>query len=347
MRSRSSREELSTTTGMRLERESAFSVAKTSMPSTLGSLRSSKTSRGRFSSSQERPSPKINSRASAPSRTTLIRFARLCFLRTWSVSSTSAALSSTSRISTGDSAILRSSSSVAHARRLCRPLVQDLFDSFHEVFSSEWLPDKVQVAGRRLLGIVRHQQHLGLWAHFRDAHFEVRSPRARFGDIRHQKVDGTVMQAGDNQSFVAALGLEQVVPVIFKTVVEQFSNFFLRFNQQHGGWPFHRRHMPVARNRNNFPSLFSAWEEDLEQSAAARPAVYVDETVCRRHNRVNDGQAETGSVSLFLGGEERLEDMLGDVAVHADAGISDGETHERLRLCIQTRAGRQFDVLRL
>ena len=49
-----------------------------------------------------------------------------------------------------------------------------------------------------------------------------------------------------------------------------------------------------------------------------RPAALLDDPVDHR-------QAEAGSLSEFLSGEERLEDQRARALVHADAGIGDGE----------------------
>ena len=40
---------------------------------------------------------------------------------------------------------------------------------------------------------------------------------------------------------------------------------------------------------------------------------------------VDRGQPEAGALADLLGREERLEDMLAGLAVHADAGVADGE----------------------
>src|SRR6266542_465418 len=101
--SRSSAEEVSTTTGMVRVRWSPLIRRRTSSPSTRGSFRSRRITLGGSSTrrSAYRPSANTNSRASAPSRTTCVWFARWLFRNACSVSSMSFGLSSTSRISMG------------------------------------------------------------------------------------------------------------------------------------------------------------------------------------------------------------------------------------------------------
>src|SRR6266542_550779 len=101
--SRSSAEEVSTTTGMVRVRGSPFTRRRTSSPSTRGSFRSRRITLGGSSTRRPsyRPSPNTYSRASAPSRTTCMWFARWLSRNACSVSSMSFGLSSTSRISIG------------------------------------------------------------------------------------------------------------------------------------------------------------------------------------------------------------------------------------------------------
>src|SRR5713226_4425858 len=112
MISRSSRDEVSMTTGIDRVCGSDFKRFNTSNPSTLGSFRSSKITFGRcsFGRSEFTPLPKMNSKASSPSRTTSIRFVRLFFFRACNASSTSLGLSSTSKISMGLLGFIRVSS---------------------------------------------------------------------------------------------------------------------------------------------------------------------------------------------------------------------------------------------
>src|ERR1700752_242694 len=92
----SSREDVSTTTGIALVRALLLSCCRTSSPSTLGSLRSKRTT---FGVAPSDASAK-KSIASAPSRQTCTRFSRLRCFRARSVNSASCALSSTRSIST-------------------------------------------------------------------------------------------------------------------------------------------------------------------------------------------------------------------------------------------------------
>src|SRR5438128_1355388 len=106
--SRSSAEEVSTTTGIMRVRSSPLIRRRTSRPSTRGSFKSSRMTLGCSSSGRSayRPVANTNSRASAPSRTTWTRFPRLCSLKACSVSWTSFGLSSTRSISTARPASL-------------------------------------------------------------------------------------------------------------------------------------------------------------------------------------------------------------------------------------------------
>src|SRR6266853_149410 len=98
--SSSSLEEVRTTTGMSLVRGSARIRCSTSMPSSLGSLRSSRTTAGIVGGSRPAclPVPNRKSTASWPSLATMTLLAMLALRSARSVSSSSFALSSTSMI---------------------------------------------------------------------------------------------------------------------------------------------------------------------------------------------------------------------------------------------------------
>src|ERR1700704_2013989 len=96
------------TIGIAFVRGSAFVCRRTSMPSTLGSFKSSRITLGPslMSRSENAPRHMMKSRASAPSRTTLMSLARLLALSACNVNSTSFGLSSTSRILTGSNSFI-------------------------------------------------------------------------------------------------------------------------------------------------------------------------------------------------------------------------------------------------
>src|SRR5581483_2915052 len=96
---------------MRLVRGSLLIRRRTSSPSTFGSFRSSSTTLGGRSAPRSAYSPvaKTNSSASAPSRTRWSLLARFSFFSARTVSSASAGLSSTRRISTASRLMLSSS----------------------------------------------------------------------------------------------------------------------------------------------------------------------------------------------------------------------------------------------
>src|SRR5437867_338990 len=98
--SSSSLEEVRTTTGTSLVRGSARIRCSTSIPSSLGSLRSSSTTAGIVGGSRPacRPVPKRKSTASWPSLATTTLLAMFAFRSARSVSSSSFGLSSTSKI---------------------------------------------------------------------------------------------------------------------------------------------------------------------------------------------------------------------------------------------------------
>src|SRR6266702_4800904 len=98
--SSSSLEEVRITTGTSLVRGSARIRCSTSIPSSLGSLRSSRTTAGIASGSRPvcRPVPKRKSTASWPSLATTTLLAMFAFRSARSVSSSSFGLSSTSKI---------------------------------------------------------------------------------------------------------------------------------------------------------------------------------------------------------------------------------------------------------
>ena len=53
----------------------------------------------------------------------------------------------------------------------------------------------------------------------------------------------------------------------------------------------------------------------------------MDEAAVLSDNAVHGGQPQPGAFADFLGGEERLEDVLDDRLVHAAAGVADGKHH--------------------
>src|ERR1700674_866074 len=109
MTSLSSAEDVSTTTGMPRVRGSPLRRLRTSCPSSLGSFRSNRMSRGISAILLVAlgSGPNRNSSASTPSRATWTLFARLAVLKACSVSLTSLGLSSTSRMSVCSSIMRR------------------------------------------------------------------------------------------------------------------------------------------------------------------------------------------------------------------------------------------------
>jgi len=73
------------------------------------------------------------------------------------------------------------------------------------------------------------------------------------------------------------------------------------------------------------PILCRRWEIDLKGCAVSGFAVDEDVSGALLDDAVNGSQAQAGSLALFLGGEERLEDARHGGFVHAGAGIADGK----------------------
>ena len=78
---------------------------------------------------------------------------------------------------------------------------------------------------------------------------------------------------------------------------------------------------------------------DLEGRSLARFAVDVDEAVVLLDDAVDRGQAQAGALAHLLGGEERLEDVVQGLLVHAAAVVADGQQHILARA--QTRHDRR------
>src|SRR6185503_8618558 len=125
----SSFDDVMITTGMVLVTSFDLICRKTSIPSTLGILISSRITLGLFSIARPAKAPlaKIKSSASAPSLTCINLLARLTFLRARMVISASCGLSSTNRTSTLLSFI---NSGFRQAEKKCRPGVFDGFGPY-------------------------------------------------------------------------------------------------------------------------------------------------------------------------------------------------------------------------
>src|SRR5579864_8274570 len=72
---------------------------------------------------------------------------------------------------------------------------------------------------------------------------------------------------------------------------------------------------------------FHQWEVDLEGGATSQFALHHDISAALLHDSIYGGKAQSGSLALFLGGEERLEDPRLRLAIHAHAGVADHERH--------------------
>ncbi len=75
------------------------------------------------------------------------------------------------------------------------------------------------------------------------------------------------------------------------------------------------------------PFFSRSRETDGECGAGAGLALHVDFAVVVLHDAVNGGEAEAHAVSLFFGGEERLEHVGEILLPDSLAGVLDGEGH--------------------
>ena len=68
-------------------------------------------------------------------------------------------------------------------------------------------------------------------------------------------------------------------------------------------------------------------QEDPERGTLVGFGVDIDETAGLLDDAVDRGEAEAGALADFLGGEERLEDLVDDVGGNAGAGVADVDPH--------------------
>src|SRR3989441_1258231 len=66
---------------------------------------------------------------------------------------------------------------------------------------------------------------------------------------------------------------------------------------------------------------------DAERGTPTRRAVHADIAPALTHDAIHRREAEPGPLTMRLGGEERLEQVRPDLAVHADARVRDAEQH--------------------
>ena len=111
----------------------------------------------------------------------------------------------------------------------------------------------------------------------------------------------------------------------------------------HGTPVFDQQHLSPLEGR--FPGLrlvgprpgaaavACAWPrpEDAEAGALPEAALDPDQTAVLADDAVDGRQPETGAGALLLGGEERLEEVLEDLAVHPRAVVPHAELDERPR----------------
>src|SRR5215471_5848804 len=85
-------------------------------------------------------------------------------------------------------------------------------------------------------------------------------------------------------------------------------------------------------------------QEDCHDGAAARRTLYLDAARVTANHTVHDGEPETAAFAHLLRGEERFEDTLDRLRIHAGTGIGHGETDEFSgAAAIGLTLGRQLD----
>ena len=64
-------------------------------------------------------------------------------------------------------------------------------------------------------------------------------------------------------------------------------------------------------------------QEDAERGALARFRIHIDEAAGLLDDAIDGRQPKAGALADFLGGEERLEDLVDDVGGNPGAGVGD------------------------
>ena len=134
-----------------------------------------------------------------------------------------------------------------------------------------------------------------------------------------------LVSVDDLQGSGAVFGFENLVTLGFQILAGETAEIGFIFDEEDGLLPTLGAGKTERFLRGG--GIFAAIDSrkiGAESSAALRLAVDEDKAAALLHDAVHRGEAQAGALGA-LGGEERLEDARLGFAVHADAGVADGE----------------------
>ena len=143
-------------------------------------------------------------------------------------------------------------------------------------------------------------------------------------DVGDDQVDGVGVAGGEGEGGIAVGGFEDAVAAGFQSFANQLADGVFVFDEE-DGFGSAGGGEGNGSGAVGFGGLVDAGEINGEDGAAAELALHEDVAAALLDDAVDGGESEAGAFAFFLGGEERLEDAGLGFAVHALAGVADGD----------------------
>ena len=185
--------------------------------------------------------------------------------------------------------------------------------------------------------ILLHHAVVGVAGHVEDARArvltkellrEIAPAHPRHDDVGDQQVDAAAAPSRDLERVVAMARRQHDVAAAGQHLLNDRADLRLTLDHENGA------HSVRARRRlrhvtRQIVHMFDARQEHLDRRSAIDFTVHEDRTAALVDDAIHGREAEPGALPQLLRRVERLEEMTQDRAVHADAGVADGEHHVR------------------
>jgi len=167
-----------------------------------------------------------------------------------------------------------------------------------------------------VVGVAGHEQDLHLAQQGRQGNSHLLAAHVGHHHVRDHQVDRAAVAHGDAHRVGPVARLEHRVPVFPEDIAREHPHQVLVLDEEDGFMT------PGRDGRRHIRFLlcgqgFVTGEVDLERRPPVAFAVHPDVSVALLDDAVDGGQAEPRPLSLFLGGEKRIEKALLRLFVHA------------------------------
>src|SRR5690606_20970732 len=205
------------------------------------------------------------------------------------------------------------------------PRVQHLADLAREPFRAERLLDEGDVGVEhaslrdRVPGVAGHEEHAQAGAQRRELLGQLAPVHLRHDQVRDEQVERARLPRRQRQGLASVLRGDHALPLADQDPLCESADRGLVLHEQDGLVARARGHVPPRRG--TLDRRLHARQVDLERGPLPRLAVDPDEPTALLDDAVHGREPEPRALALFLGREERLEDVRLDGARDARARV--------------------------